>query len=135
MCIWKDDKGWAQQHQQQGCSVPSASEEVESQEVFSMFKKLQIPGEVIDIDDKGDNKGDDDEDDTPSSKRAPKESKDKEGPGPSSTPPAREQKETPQKEKSIAQGHEKRSPPSKEKALLLQLEPAKVMEAAMKGQA
>ena len=31
-----------------------------------MFKKLQIPGEVINIDDKGDNKGDDDDDDTPS---------------------------------------------------------------------
>ena len=41
------------------------SEEVESQDVFSMFQKLQIPGEVINLDDKGDNKGDDDDDDTP----------------------------------------------------------------------
>ena len=81
-----------------------------------MFKKLQIPGEVIDIDDKGDNKGDDDDDDTPSSKRTPKESTAKEGPWPSSTPPAKEPEETPQKEKGAAQGHEKRSNPSKEKA-------------------
>ena len=110
------------------------SEKVDSQEVFSMFKKLQIPGDVIDIDDKGDNKGDDDDDDAPSSKRAPKEGTDKEGSGPSGTPPAKEPKETPQKEKGAAQGHEKKSPPSKEKALL-QLEPAKIMEAAMKGQA
>ena len=40
-----------------------------------------------------------------------------EGPGPSSTPPAKEPKETPQKEKGAAQGHEKRSTPTKEKAL------------------
>ena len=33
-----------------------ASEEVELQEVFSMFKKLQIQGEVIDLNDRGDNK-------------------------------------------------------------------------------
>ena len=95
-----------------------ASEEVESQEVFSMFKKLQIQVEVIDIDDKGDNKGDDDDDDTPSSKRTPKESTTKEGPRPSGTPPAKEPKETPQKGKGAAQGHEKKSPSPKEKALL-----------------
>ena len=106
-----------------------ASEEVELQEVFSMFKKLQIPGEVIDLDDKGDNKGDDDDDDAPSSKRAPNEGKDKEGPGPSGTPPAKEPKEAPQKGKGTAQGHEKKSPSSKDKAQL-QLEPAKVMESA-----
>ena len=110
------------------------SEKVESQEVFSIFQKLQIPGDVIDIDDKGDNKGDDDDDDAPSSKRAPKEGKDKEGPGPSGTPPAKEPKEAPQKGKGTAQGHERKSPSSKDKAQL-QLEPAKVMESAMKGQA
>ena len=111
-----------------------ASEEVESQEVFSMFKKLQIPGEVIDIDDKGEAKGDDDDDDTPSSKGTPREDTAQERPKPSSTPLAKEPKETPQKGKGATQGREKRSTPTKEKALL-QLEPAKVMKAVMKGQA
>ena len=51
-----------------------------------MFKKLQIPGEVMDIDDKGDTKGDDDDDDAPSSKGTPKEDTAQEKPEPSSTP-------------------------------------------------
>ena len=106
----------------------AASKEVESQEVFSMFKKLQIPGEVIDIDDKGETKGDDDDDAAPSSKGTPKEDTTQEKPKPSRTPPAKEPKKTPQKGKGASQGHEKRSTPTKEKSLL-QLEPAKVMEA------
>ncbi|KAI5075987.1 hypothetical protein GOP47_0008052 [Adiantum capillus-veneris] len=45
-------------------------EEVEMEEVFSMFTKLQIPGEVINLDDNKD-KGDND-DDAPGSKETPR---------------------------------------------------------------
>lgn len=85
----------------------ATSEEVEAQEVFSIFKNLQVPGEVIDIDDKGGAKGDDDDDDTPSSKGTPRQDTTQERSKPSSNPPAKEPKETSQKGKGATQDREK----------------------------